>query len=95
MEVGRLAQQGGAVFTPAQGGLAVPGVPGGSIIAMAPENRSRKAYVYPNRVLPRRKAVPSPSQPAVQTAPVRYHVRYSASFQPEALAMASAPAAIP
>jgi hypothetical protein len=34
-----------------------------------------KAKAYPNRVRLRRNAVPRPSQPAVQTAPVRYHVR--------------------
>ena len=32
-----------------------------------------------------------PSQPAVSTAPVRYQVRYSASFQPPAAAIASQP----
>ena len=39
--------------------------------------------------------MPSPSQPAVQRAPVRYHVRYRSSFQPDAPPIASQPEAIP
>ena len=36
-----LAQEGGAVFTPAQGGVAVPGVPGGP--SLPPRDRGRTA----------------------------------------------------
>ncbi len=51
--------------------------------------------MYPNRVRPSRNAVPSPSQPAVHTAPVRYHALYRGSLQPFAAASASAPAPSP
>ena len=39
--------------------------------------------------------MPSPSQPTVHAAPVRYQVRYSGSFQPPKAAMASVAAAMP
>ena len=42
---------------------------------MSPAKNRQNAKLYPNRVRPRSTAVPRPSQPAVQTAPVRYQTR--------------------
>ena len=53
------------------------------------------AIAYPKRVFASSSAVPRPSQPAVSTAPSRYHERYRSSFQPAAAAIASHPAATP
>jgi hypothetical protein len=60
-----------------------------------PARKRQNANVYPNRVRASRNAVPRPSQPAVRSAPDRYHVRYRPSFQPPAPAIASTPEAIP